>query len=85
MKNPITTRPDGSGWPCRDHNHRQTAHKELYDPFTHYSRGMLYFDKEKFTFVAYRTPYLELNRKTWKTEHAFTADYQRMITRKYSV
>jgi hypothetical protein len=64
--------------------HKQTPHKELYDPFTHYSRGMLYFDKETYTFVAYRMPYLPLDKKTWKTERAFTADYQRMIVRKYA-
>ena len=64
--------------------HQQTVHKELYDPFAHYSRGILRFDEDKFTFVAYRMPYLELDKKTWKTEQAFTADYQRVIARKYS-
>ena len=65
--------------------HQQTVHKELYDPFADYSRGTLYFDEDKFTFVAYRMPYLELDKKMWKTEHAFTADYQRAIARKYSI
>ncbi len=64
--------------------HQQTVHKELYDPFAHYSRGILCFDEDKFTFVAYRMPYLELDKKTWKTEQAFTADYQRVIARKYT-
>jgi hypothetical protein len=65
--------------------HKQNAHKELYDPFAHYTRGILYFDEEMFTFIAYRMPYLELDKKTWKTEQAFTADYQRLVARKYSV
>jgi hypothetical protein len=56
----------------------------MYDPFAHYSRGVLYFDEEKYTFIAYRTPYQALDKKTWKTERAFTADYNRMIARKYS-
>jgi len=64
--------------------HRQTVHKEFYDPFAHYSRGILYFDEEKFTFVAYRVPYMELDNKTWKTERAFTTEYNRVINRKYS-
>ena len=64
--------------------HQQAIHKELYDPLTHYSRGLLYFDENKFRFVAYRMPYQELDKKTWKTERAFTADYQRVISRKYS-
>ena len=65
--------------------HKQTPHKELYDPFAHYTRGVLYFDEETYTFIAYRTPYQELDKKTWKTERAFTADYNRLIARKYSV
>jgi len=65
--------------------HKQTPHKELYDPITHYSRGVLYFDEATYTFTAYRVPYLELDTKTWRTEQAFTADYRRMIARKYNV
>lgn len=63
---------------------KQSTHKELYDPFAHYSRGVLSFDEERYTFTAYRTPYQALDKKTWKTERAFTADYNRMIARKYS-
>ena len=65
--------------------HKQTHHKELYDPLFHYSRGILYFDEETYTFTAHRMPYLDLDKKSWKTEQAFTADYQRMIARKYGV
>ena len=65
--------------------HRQTTHRELHDPFSHYTRGVLYFDDETFTFTAYRMPYQELGKKTWKSELAFTADYRRMVARKYSV
>jgi hypothetical protein len=64
--------------------HKQTTHKELSDPFAHYTRGVLYFDAEMFTFIAHRMPYLDLNKKTWKTEQAFTADYQRIVARKYT-
>ena len=64
--------------------HKQNTHKELYDPFSHYTRGVLYFDENRFTFTAYRMPYLALDKKTWKTERAFTADYNRLIARKYS-
>ena len=64
--------------------HKQTAHKEFFDPFSHYSRGVLYFDEETFTFTAYRMPYQELDKKSWKTEQAFTDDYNRLIARKYS-
>ena len=63
--------------------HNLAPHKELHDPFAHYTRGVLYLEEDKFTFVAYRMPYQELDRKTWKTEHAFTADYQQLIARKY--
>jgi hypothetical protein len=63
--------------------HKQTVHKELYDPFTHYSRGALFFDQKTFKFVAYRMPYLELDNKTWETEQAFKADYQRVVERRY--
>ena len=64
--------------------HKQVEYKELHDPFAHYTRGVLYFDKETFTFIAYRMPYQELDRKTWRTEQAFMADYQQIIARKYS-
>ena len=63
--------------------HKQNVHKELYDPFSHYSRGMLCCEKHTFTFTAYRAPYAELDGKSWETERAFIADYQRMIARKY--
>ena len=56
----------------------------MYDPLFHYSRGILCYDKEKFTFVAYRMPYQGLDNKTWKTEWEFDADYRRMVNRKYS-
>ena len=65
--------------------HKHTTYKKLYDPFSHYTRGILFLDDEIFTFRAYRMPYLELDRKTWKTEQDFSADYQQMIARKYSV
>ena len=65
--------------------HKDHTHKELYDPFTHYARGMLRFDDDRFTFIAYRVPYVGLNEKTWKTEQAFNADYQAMVARKYAV
>lgn len=65
--------------------HTQTIHKELYDPFTHYTRGVLLFDQETFKFVAYRMPYVELDKKTWQTEQAFTADYQRVVEKKYAL
>jgi hypothetical protein len=64
--------------------HKPTAHKELYDPLTHYSRGVLFFDEDAFRFIAYRMPYQELDKKTWKTEQAFNADYHRMVARKYA-
>jgi len=65
--------------------HQQTAHKELYDPFAHYARGALFFDQKTFKFVAYRMPYVELDNKTWKTEQAFRADYQRVVDKKYAM
>lgn len=65
--------------------HKQTTHKELYDPFSHYTRGVLHFDDEKFTFTAYRMPYRELDDRTWNSERAFKADYNRMISRKYEL
>ena len=81
----IDSRPDsGSDGSWRNYMHKQAPHKELYDPFAHYTRGVLYFDEETYTFIAYRTPYQELDKKTWKTERAFTADYNRLIARKYS-
>jgi len=64
--------------------HKPSPLKELYDPNYHYTRGVLYFDKERYTFKAYRMPYKELDNKSWKTEKAFTDDYRRMIERKYS-
>lgn len=63
---------------------KHTIHKEIYDPFAHYTRGVLMFDEEKYTFVAHRVPYMELNKKSWKSEKAFTADYRRMIARKFA-
>jgi hypothetical protein len=62
---------------------KRASHKELYDPFFHYSRGVLYYEDDRFTFTAYRVPYQELDDKTWRTEQAFKADYRRMIARKY--
>ena len=64
--------------------HKQTTYKEMYDPVFHYTRGILRFDKDRFTFVAYRMPYQGLDKKTWKTEREFAADYRRMVNRKYS-
>ena len=46
--------------------HKLTPHKELYDPFYHYTRGVLYFDEERYTFTAYRMPYKELDDKSWR-------------------
>jgi hypothetical protein len=63
--------------------HKLTPHKELYDPFYHYTRGVLYFDEERYTFTAYRMPYKELDDKSWRTEQAFKADYRQLIDRKY--
>ena len=65
--------------------HKHTTHKELRDPFAHYTRGVLHFDDEAFTFTAYRVPYKELDDKKWKSERAFTADYRRMVARKYTI
>ena len=65
--------------------HKNTTHKELHDPFSHYTRGVLHFDDKTLTFTAYRVPYQELDKKTWNSERAFTADYRRMVARKYSV
>ena len=64
--------------------HKSSPCKELYDPFYHYTRGVLYFDEDHFTFTAYRMPYKELDSKSWKTEKAFIADYRRMVDRKYT-
>ena len=66
-------------------SHKHTPHKEFYDPFAHYIRGVLSFDDESFTFVAYRMPYVELNDKKWDTEQAFLNDYRRMIAKKYVI
>ena len=63
----------------------KTEQKKLYDPFAHYVRGVLSFDKKTFRFTAYRMPYIELDKKTWKTEQAFRDDYQQTIARKYFV
>ena len=63
--------------------HKLTPHKELYDPFYHYTRGVLYFDEERYTFTAYRMPYKELDDKSWQTEQALKADYRQLIDRKY--
>lgn len=62
---------------------KRTAHKEIYDPLTHYVRGILYFDGETFTFTSYREPYRKLNNKKWETEQAFMADYRRLIAGNY--
>jgi len=64
--------------------HKHIIYKELFDPFSHYSRGVLRFDKKRFTFVAYRLPYQGLDRKSWKTEQEFDADYRRVVESKYS-
>ena len=48
--------------------HKPSPHKELYDPNYHYTRGVLYFDEERYTFTAYRVPYQDLDNKSWKTE-----------------
>jgi hypothetical protein len=63
---------------------KHTTHREMYDPFAHYIRGVLFFNEETFTFKAHRVPYLELNEKTWETEQAFIDDYSKLIARKYS-
>lgn len=65
--------------------HKPSAHKELYDPQYHYTRGVLYFDEDHFTFKAYRVPYQDLDNKSWETEQAFTKDYRRMVLRKYTI
>ncbi|HEY5775244.1 MAG TPA: hypothetical protein VIS57_04095 [Xanthomonadales bacterium] len=65
--------------------HKPAPYKEINDPFYHYTRGVLYFDEEHFTFTAYRMPYQELDNKTWESEQAFTRDYRRMVARKYSI
>lgn len=64
--------------------HKAVPHKEMFDPHYHYSRGVLYFDEDHFTFIAYRMPYQELDSKSWDTEQAFKADYRRVIERKYT-
>jgi hypothetical protein len=64
--------------------HKPSPHKEMYDPYYHYTRGVLYYDEDHFTFTAYRLPYLELDSKSWETEQEFKADYQRVVEKKYS-
>ena len=64
--------------------HKPSPHKELYDPCYHYTRGVLYFEDDEFTFTAYRVPYMVLDNKSWKTEQAFKADYRRLVESKYS-
>ena len=56
----------------------------MYDPYYHYTRGVLYYDKDHFTFTAHRMPYQELDSKSWETEQAFKADYRRVVNKKYS-
>ena len=63
---------------------KPSLHKELYDPYYHYTRGVLYYDEEHFTFTAYRLPYQALDNKSWDTEKDFRVDYNRMVERKYS-
>lgn len=63
----------------------QVPHKEIQDPFTHYARGVLLYDEDQFTFVAYRVPYAELNGKSWDSEAAFQSEYRRLVARKYAV
>ena len=63
----------------------QVPHKEIHDPFAHYTRGVLFFSNNRFTFVAYRVPYMELNDRTWKTEQDFLADYHALVARKYTI
>ena len=65
--------------------HKSVLHKDLQDPFAHYTRGVLSYDEGQFTFIAYRLPYQGLNDRTWKSERAFTADYRRMVAKKYMV
>lgn len=63
----------------------QVLHKEIHDPFAHYTRGVLFYDKKHFTFVAHRVPYRELNDRTWETEQDFMADYHALVARKYAL
>ncbi|MDX2419061.1 MAG: hypothetical protein QNK19_16505 [Xanthomonadales bacterium] len=65
--------------------HKPSPQKEMYDPYYHYTRGVLYFDEDHFTFTAYRVPYQGLDNKSWETEQAFKADYRRAVEKKYSV
>jgi len=64
--------------------HKPSPLKEMYDPYYHYTRGVLYYDENHFTFTAYRMPYLELDSKSWETEKAFKADYRRVVNKKYA-
>ena len=63
----------------------QVPHKEIHDPFAHYTRGVLFYSNDRFTFVAYRVPYMELNDRSWKTEQDFLADYHELVARKYAI
>ncbi len=64
--------------------HKYTIHKEIQDPFAHYARGVLLYEKNRFTFVAYRVPYQELNGKSWDSEAAFQHEYRQLVARKYA-
>ncbi len=65
--------------------HKSAPYKEICDPFYHYTRGVLYYDEERFSFTAHRMPYQELNSKTWETEQAFAEDYRKMVAKKYLI
>lgn len=80
---PVEVLP-AQGWQNVKMQH-QVPHKELHDPFAHYTRGVLFYDKNRFTFIAYRVPYRELNDRTWDTEQDFMADYHELVARKYSL
>jgi len=61
-----------------------TTEKVIQDPFAHYARGVLLFEKNRCTFVAYRVPYQELNGKSWDSEAAFQNEYRQLVARKYA-
>jgi hypothetical protein len=61
-----------------------TTQKEIQDPFAHYARGVLLYEKNRFTFIAYRVPYQELNGKSWDSEAAFQNEYRQLVARKYA-
>jgi hypothetical protein len=65
--------------------HKHTIHKEIQDPFAHYARGVLLYDEKRFTFVAYRVPYQELNGKSWDSEAEFQDEYRQVVARKYAI